>query len=152
MPLCTRAALSSGHEAERAWTRAAIIGTASAVFMGIGFVLPSHAGPPPPKVSFQKDVLPIFEARCVSCHSPGGIGYISSSMDLRNYQGLKMGSIGGIAVIPYHPDRSPLMRYLSDNWHSDDKNALKMPPLGPELSPKDLGIISEWIEEGAKDN
>lgn len=105
-----------------------------------------------PKISFEKQILPIFQDHCVSCHGPGGVGYISSSMDLRSYEGLKMGSVGGIAVIPFHADRSPLLRYLDANWHSNDKNALKMPPLGPELSPTDLKLITDWINQGAKNN
>src|SRR5579863_5553918 len=59
-------------------------------------------------VSFQKQVMPIFEKYCVSCHSPGGVGHIASSMDLTNYRELRSGSVGGVALVPYHSDRSPM--------------------------------------------
>jgi len=129
---------------------AALIGAAA--FIGIVVARPSQAAPLEPKVSFANQVMPIFEAHCLSCHSPGGVGYIATNMDLSTYKQLRMGSIGGVTVIPFHADRSPLMRYLKDNWHSTDKNALKMPPLGPQLSPHDLQVISDWIDQGAKNN
>jgi hypothetical protein len=45
-----------------------------------------------------------------------------------------------------------MMRYLKDNWESKNLYALKMPPLGPRLSPEDLKLISDWIDQGAKNN
>lgn len=129
---------------------AAMIGAAALI--GIGFVLPSQAAPPEPKVSFEKQVMPIFQEHCLSCHSPGGVGYIATNMDLSSYKELRMGSSGGVTIIPFHADRSPLMRYLKDNWHSTNKSALKMPPVGPQLSPHDLQVISDWIDQGAKNN
>ncbi|MDE2134307.1 MAG: hypothetical protein KGM97_10130 [Alphaproteobacteria bacterium] len=125
---------------------------AMAAAAGMVVALPSRAATPEQTTSFQKQVLPIFQEHCSMCHSPGGVGYISVSFDLRSYQSLRSGSAGGVAVIPYHPDRSPLMRVLKDDWHSSDKSALRMPPLGPPLSQEELGVISQWIKEGAKDN
>lgn len=126
--------------------------TAAALLTATACVASAQAATDAPKVSFKNQILPIIEDHCVSCHSPGGIGYISSSMDLRSYKDLRMGSIDGIAVIPFHADRSPLMRFLDTNWHSKDKNAVKMPPLGPQLSPSDLNLIRTWINQGAKNN
>jgi hypothetical protein len=108
--------------------------------------------PPASTVSFKNQVLPIFEQHCNMCHAPGGVGYISVSMDLRNYKTLMSGSAGGVAIIPYHPDRSPFMRVLVDAWKSPNQNALKMPPLGPPLSSDEISTISRWIKEGAKNN
>jgi hypothetical protein len=126
----------------------------AAVTIGIG-TNPLHAAPSAasePLVSFKQQVLPIFEEHCNMCHAPGGVGYISVSLDLRSYSGLKSGSSAGVTVIPFHADRSPLMRVLVDAWHSPDQNALKMPPLGPQLSTGDLDVIHRWIDQGAKNN
>src|SRR5579872_4338056 len=54
--------------------------------------LPVSAQTPAP-MSFQKDVMPIFEKYCVSCHSPGGVGNIAASLDLTSYRELRSGSI-----------------------------------------------------------
>lgn len=121
------------------------------VSAGLGSSMPASAQTPAP-VSFQKQVLPIFEKNCVSCHSPGGVGHIASSLDLTNYRELRSGSVGGVALVPYHSERSPIMRYLKDNWTSNNINALKMPPVGPQLSADDLKTISDWIDQGAKNN
>jgi hypothetical protein len=131
---------------------AGVIGATAAVALAHGLVLSSQAAPVEAKISFANQVLPIFEAHCIGCHSPGGVGEISSSMDLSSYKELRMGSIAGVALVPFHADHSPIMRYLKDNWKSNDREALKMPPLGPQLSAGDLKIISDWIDQGAKNN
>lgn len=131
---------------------AGVAGATAAVALAHGLVLSSQAGPAEPAISFKNQVLPIFEEHCIGCHSPGGVGEISSSMDLSSYKELRMGSIGGVALVPFHADRSPIMRYIKDNWKSDNKEALKMPPLGPQLSAEDIKMISDWINQGAKNN
>jgi hypothetical protein len=131
-------------------TTGAVMFAAAVAIAGLG--LPAQAQTAKPAVSFQKQVLPILQAQCVMCHEPGGVGDISVGFDLRSYKGLRSGSAGGVAVIPYHPDLSPLMKVLDDDWHSSDLKSLRMPPLGPQLSPEDLAVISQWIKEGAKDN
>lgn len=131
---------------------AVAICVATTIAAGIGLARPSWAAASEATTSFQKQVLPILQEHCAMCHGPGGVGYVAVGLDLRSYKGLRSGSAGGVAVIPYHPNRSPLMRVLNDDWHSGDKNALRMPPLGPQLSPEESGVISQWIKEGAKDN
>lgn len=132
-------------------SRTAPLGVAASaalvVFSGFG-----RAAAPEPATSFRNQVLPIFQEHCVMCHAPGGVGYRAISLDLRSYRGLRSGSAAGVAVIPYHPDRSLLMRVLVDDWESKSENALRMPPLGPQLSPAELDAIRRWIKEGAKDN
>jgi mono/diheme cytochrome c family protein len=124
----------------------------AATLIGLAAAIPTNAGPS--EVSFAKQVLPIFMAHCASCHSPGGVGYISSNMDLTNYRSLQSGSMGGIAVIPFHSDRSALIRYLDTNWHSQDLSALKMPPPPQysQLPDADIATIRDWIDQGAKNN
>ena len=124
----------------------------AAVAFASSTVPPAQAAATEPKVSFEEQVLPIFEEYCNTCHRPGGLGNISSSLDLTSYKGLMRGSSVGVAIIPFHADRSPIMRYLKTNWQSNDKNVLRMPPLGPQLSAKDLKTITDWINQGAKNN
>jgi len=127
-----------------------IVSTATIV---IGLTLPTQADPSGPEVSFSKQVYPIFENyRCLTCHSPAGIGEIASGLDLSTYKGLRQGSAQGVAIVPRFADRSPMMRLLNNNWDSGNPESLKMPPMGPRLSAQDLKIVSDWINQGAKDN
>jgi len=119
---------------------------------GLAVAAPAPAADATDTVSFQHDVLAILQERCSACHSPGGVGYISINLDLRSYEGLKAGSAAGVTVIPFHADRSPLIRVLSDAWRSPDQNALRMPPLGPQLPNDEIDLISKWIDQGAKNN
>jgi mono/diheme cytochrome c family protein len=121
------------------------------VALGIGWALPATAAAPGP-VSFQKQVLPIFEAHCIACHSRGGVAVAASGLDLTSYKDLRYGSVHGVAIVPFHSNFGSMMRYLKDNWESKNQYALKMPPLGPRLSPEDLKLISDWIDQGAKNN
>lgn len=123
---------------------AAILAGAGAGFFPLEAL---HASPP---VSFKAQVLPIFEQHCVSCHSPTGVAYKAIGLDLRSYDGLMAGSQFGVAVIPRHPELSPLIQAITPDAPSF-KN-LKMPPLGPPLSPAVIDVISRWIQEGTKDN
>jgi mono/diheme cytochrome c family protein len=105
-----------------------------------------------PAVSFKNDVLPIFQNHCAMCHGPGGVGNASAGLDLTSYKQLRAGSLGGVAVIPFHPERSPLVKTIKDNWTSNKPGALKMPPTGAQLSSKEIDTISTWIKQGAKNN
>jgi mono/diheme cytochrome c family protein len=135
------------------WQKASIALTASvSAAFGLALALPAHAATPEPATGFQKQVLPIFQEHCVMCHGPGGVGNASAGLDLSSYHGLKGGSTAGVAVIPYHPERSLLMRVLKTNWTSTEKNAIRMPPLGEQLSPAELDTIDHWIKQGTKDN
>ncbi len=129
------------------------LAAAAAIIAAAGLAPALLAGAAPaaaPPVSFKEQVLPIFQLHCVACHSPGGVGYTAIGLDLRSYQGLRAGSSLSVAVVPGHPELSPLIAVLQPNGHSF-KN-LKMPPLGPLLSPQQIDIISRWIQEGANDN
>ncbi len=122
---------------------------AAAAAIGEGPVLPGASAAPPP-TSFSRQVLPILEQRCVVCHSPSGVGYKAIGLDLRSYEGVMAGSIYGVAVIPRHPELSPLIAVIQKN-RASFKN-LKMPPIGKLLSSAEIDMISRWIAEGAKDN
>ena len=132
---------------------AAAIGIAAATFATAGFAVSlfsSNRVSAAETTSFKTQVLPIFELHCIACHSPSGVAYKAINLDLTSYQGLMSGSNFGVAVIPYHPELSPLIQVLEKNMNSI-KN-LKMPPVQPLLPPAEIKVISDWIGQGAKDN
>ena len=101
-----------------------------------------------PATSFEDDVAPIFQGRCVSCHSPGGEGLKASGLDLTTHKGVLAGTKFGPMVIPGDPDSSNLMRLL--DWRVSPQ--LRMPHNKKQLSVCDRNAIRAWIREGAKNN
>ena len=90
-------------------------------------------------VSFAKDVLPIFQASCVGCHSAGGG---SAGLDLSSYAGVMNGSSRG-AVVTAGDANSLLVGKVSSGM---------MPKGGPKLSNDQIQKIKDWINAGAQDN
>ncbi len=100
------------------------------------------------KKSFKEDVMPIFVGRCVSCHQPGGEGFVKSGLDLTSYAGVMKGTKFGPMIIPGDPESSNLMVLL--DWRASAE--LRMPHGKKQLNSCDRNDIRAWIREGAKDN
>lgn len=102
-------------------------------------------------VSFERDVLPILNSRCVMCHLPGAaLGGLSLYPDAR-------ASLVGVAstqsplklVEPGAPDSSYL--YLKLTGTQDPASGQPMPPTGL-LDAAEIGLLRRWIEQGAPGN
>ena len=102
-----------------------------------------HSGP----VDFEKEVLPILKNNCLACHNqtkPKG------GLVLETPQTILKGGDAGPAIMPKKPAESLLLKAAS---HADAE--LIMPPpdnkvAAMPLRPDELGLISLWIEQGAK--
>jgi hypothetical protein len=86
------------------------------------------------KISYAKDIAPMIQAKCATCHQPGGIG----PMPLNNYTQIK-----GFAPMIREVIRTHRMPpYLADEtvgaFQDDDR-----------LSPKQMKTLVHWIEAGA---
>jgi mono/diheme cytochrome c family protein len=104
------------------------------------------AAPEPAAVSFAEEIMPIFEASCVSCHGePGEDGEVvtEASLDLTTYEGLMAGSEWGSVIEPGNPDDSLLLDMVAVG---------DMPEDGDPLDPADIDKIRTWITEGAENN
>jgi len=108
--------------------------------------------PQPRPVTFSRDVLPIFAARCTACHTPGGQGPFSLE------DGVAHGNIVGRAsfqvptmnrVEPGDPARSYLLHKLRGTHRSVGGSGQRMPRVGPPLSSDQTEVIRRWIEQGA---
>ncbi len=96
-----------------------------------------------PAVS-EKDVLPIFQVRCVACH---GKGRQEAGLDLRTRASRLKGGRSGPAVVPGNPDRSPIIQKIESG---------EMPPVELQLANSvrpptaaELQLLRRWIEAGA---
>src|SRR5262245_13009917 len=95
-----------------------------------------------PGITFERDVLPIFQSRCFSCHDAKK-QTAAYRLDVRS-RALKGGESGKRAVVPGKPGESDLYRRIT----SDD-DEVQMPPTGKRLTPAQVGAIKAWIEAGA---
>ncbi len=93
-----------------------------------------------PGVSFSNQILPIFKSRCTNCH---GGQKLEEGLNLTSYSLLMSGSENGFVIIPGDGTASVLVTSLVER---------KMPKRGPKLSPEQIQLIIDWINEGALDN
>lgn len=101
------------------------------------------------EVSYQREVRPILREYCVTCHVPGKKGFEASGLDLRNYRGLMKGTRHGAVIKAGDSTASTLMALIEGRADP----SLKMPHGADEpLSPKKIGVLKKWIDQGAKDN
>ena len=94
-------------------------------------------------VDFEKDIFPIFEARCLECHDnatlKGGIG-------LETFYHAHLPTDAGEAIFaPGDVKKSVLLHVVSE---TDPEK--RMPPKGDPLSAGEIDLLKIWIEEGAK--
>jgi len=89
-----------------------------------------------PAASYERDVLPLFQARCGGCH---GAAKTEAGLDVRTHGDLLQGGYSGAPVVPGAPEKSLLYQMLADG---------RMPK-GPKLTPADLARVARWIRAGA---
>lgn len=98
------------------------------------------------EVSFVRDVMPIFEGRCISCHGgprrEGG-QRIEEGLSLLTHRETMAGSTWGPVVVPGDPAGSYLLELILSGEMPDD---------APRLLPREIRIITQWILSGAPDN
>ncbi|MFO1000698.1 MAG: c-type cytochrome domain-containing protein [Planctomycetaceae bacterium] len=97
-------------------------------------------------VEFERDVYPILEANCIACHN---VTVSEGDLILENLEAILKGGSTGPAVVPEKPDESLIYKLAR---RGDEP---VMPPLpndrqAKQLDPKQLGILRQWIVEGAK--
>ena len=91
-------------------------------------------------VSFTADILPLLESRCVNCH---GGERTQKGLDMKTYAAIMAGSENGPVVTPGDAANSKMAQLLIEG---------KMPKRGPKLTPDQVQLIVDWINQGAQEN
>lgn len=103
------------------------------------------AGEAAVKVSYYRDIRPIFQARCHGCHQPAKR---NGDYMMTTHEGLlAAGESGEAAITPGKLETS----YLVGQIRVTDGKSL-MPKEGPPLTAPEIALIEKWIVEGAVDD
>src|SRR5215472_9954790 len=115
------------------------LGPGPVVLAALCLTAPALAGDAAGQVPlFEKDVLPLLEAKCVRCH---GDKAKKAELDLRTRAGILKGGESGPVVAPGKPADSRLFEMVESS---------RMPPgKNPKLTPAEVETVRRWIETGA---
>src|SRR5262252_2467298 len=113
-------------------------------WIGVGSMaalLSGQAAPQAPAaVSFARDVDPILERSCRSCH---GATMQMGGLDLRTRESAARGGTHGPVLTPSNAEQSRLFRMVA---------GLEQPamPMSGTLSAEDVATLKAWIDQGAQ--
>lgn len=91
-------------------------------------------------VSFVNDIKPIFDTRCIKCH---GVERVKEGLDMQTYENIMAGSRNGPVIEPGNADNSYLVQQIVDG---------EMPERGDPVTPDELQLIIDWVNQGALNN
>jgi mono/diheme cytochrome c family protein len=104
--------------------------------------LPRAQSPAPPadsQISFERDVRPILEKNCLSCHGET----MQGRFDLRSRESALKGGARGSDIVPRDAEASRLYRRVAGLERPS------MPAQAAPLPPEHIASIKKWIEAGA---
>jgi WD40 repeat protein len=104
-----------------------------------------EAKPTALKISYYKDIRPIFQTHCQGCHQPAKKSgdYVMTDFPLL----LKGGESKEAAIVANKPDESYLISLISKT-----DGAAKMPRNKNPLADSEIGLIRQWITQGAEND
>lgn len=96
------------------------------------------AKPAPVPLNYEQHVRPILKANCFDCHgeSEGPKG----GLDLRLRRLMVQGGKSGPAIVPGHPEDSPLLQLVERG---------EMPKRQRKLTEAEVDILRRWVKAGA---
>ena len=111
--------------------------SAGALILGAALALPGSASAQQAKqVTFNKDVSPILQSKCQSCHEPGSIGPMSlvTYQDARPWARSIKTRVESRQMPPWHIDRSVGIQHFKNDM---------------SLSDAQIATIVAWVDGGA---
>jgi len=105
-------------------------------------------------ISFESEILPLFEAQCITCHrapyideKTGRTRKPKGGFVIESLEHFKAGGDSGPVLVPGKPNESLLYELIS----RPRGDAEIMPPAKEgRLSTQQIALIKKWIEEGAR--
>jgi hypothetical protein len=112
-----------------------------------------RAGAPGPAITFAKDVAPIFQDKCQSCHRPGSIGPMSllTYQDARPWVRSIRTRVASREMPPWHLDKTVgIQKFINDLSLTDQQieTILRWVDAGaPMGDPRDMPAPRQWPNE-----
>src|SRR5688572_28880874 len=107
----------------------------AALLMAVGFALPAVVGQQADrKIDFEKDVAPIFQARCYECHGPKKQ---ESGFRLDLKSAAMKGGDNGLVIVPGKSSESLLIQAIEGRAET----VSRMPEKGEPLSAYQIAIL-----------
>ena len=91
-------------------------------------------------VSFSAEILPLLQSRCLNCH---GGQRTEEGLSLASHADLMAGSENGAVIFAGDAVNSQLVEMVATQ---------EMPKRGPKLTPDQVQLITDWVNQGALDN
>ena len=101
---------------------------------------PATEAPAASGVSFANDVQPILNAKCIKCH---GVEQVKEGLDNRSYESISAGSFNGPVIVPGNANESLFVKLIVEG---------EMPNRGTKVTPEELQLIIDWVNQGALNN
>lgn len=122
------------------------------VIIGVGASVPAADTVTAPaekaaSIHFNRDVRPIFSDNCYACHGPDGNKRKAGLRLDRKEEAFKQLESGDFAIVAGDTSKSRMLELVST---SDDDD--RMPPVktGKRLTPAQIEMLRNWIEQGAQ--
>ena len=95
------------------------------------------------RISYNQDIRPIFNAKCLACH--GGVRKSGGFSLLFREEAFATTESGKPAIVPGHHGQSELYQRLTQQ-----DPELRMPLESDPLTEEEISLIARWIDEGAE--
>jgi uncharacterized membrane protein len=102
---------------------------------------------PSGEVSYSKDVAPVLDKFCTTCHSSEEDHPSQLFMD--SYESLMKGGKHGAPIVSGNSKESLLSQKMSEE---PPFGKMMPPPRKPRPTPEQTALIMTWIDQGAKKN
>jgi len=103
-----------------------------------------------PQISYQRDVHPILEEKCIDCHiPPDGKGYKKTGLSMESYETLLYGSVYGPVIVPGNGKKSPLNMLVEGRAGNLTAELEKQ---HKPITEDEIMILQLWVEQGALNN
>ena len=98
------------------------------------------------KIDFDRDIRPILSDNCFHCHGPDTKNR-KAKLQLDTFASATKARKNGAAIIPKDADASSIIQRMIT---SDEDEIMPPPDSNRKLTQKQIGLIKQWINEGAQ--